>query len=285
MPPTRCAIIVHGGAGRISDGLIGRRLDGCRIAAAAGWNILHAGGAALDAVQKAVEVLEDDPLFNAGTGAVLNTAGKVQMDASIMDGSTLSAGAAAWVNRIRHPIALARQILEDGRHVLLVGEPALDFARARGIPECLEQDLIVERQYRRWQERHGTVGCVALDQSGKIAAGTSTGGRFDSLPGRVGDSALIGCGTYADELAGVSCTGIGEAIIRTVLAKLTVDFLHAGLSIEEAANLAITRFGDKTQSEAGLIGIDRQGRIAHVHNTPHMPICHISGRGEVQTAN
>lgn len=285
MQSTPCAIIVHGGAGRISDGLTNQRLDGCRAAAAAGWNILRSAGTALDAVQRAVEILEDDPLFNAGTGAVLNAAGKVQLDASIMDGPTLNAGAVAWVNRIRHPIALARRILEDGRHVLLVGEPALDFARACGIAKCREQDLIVERQYRRWREKHGTVGCVALDQSGKIAAGTSTGGRFDSLPGRVGDAALIGCGTYADDLAGVSCTGIGEAIIRTVLAKLTVDLLHTGLPIAEAANRAIARLAEKTQSEAGLIVIDRQGRIAHAHNTPHMPVCYIDGHGQVQTSN
>lgn len=285
MQPSPCAIIVHGGAGRISDGLINQRLDGCRAAAMAGWAILNSGGTALDAVQQAVEVLEDDPLFNAGTGAVLNATGKVQLDASIMDGLTLNAGAVAWVNRIRHPITLARRILEDGRHVLLVGEPALDFARAHGIAECREQDLIVERQYQRWREKHGTVGCVALDQSGRMAAGTSTGGRFDSLPGRVGDSALIGCGTFADEVAGVSCTGIGEAIIRTVLAKLTVDFLHTGLPIEQAANRAIARLQEKTRSQAGLIVIDRRGCIAHAHNTPHMPVCSIDGHGEVQTAS
>lgn len=285
MQPSPCAIIVHGGAGRISDGLINQRLDGCRAAAMAGWAILHSGGTALDAVQQAVEVLEDDPLFNAGTGAVLNATGKVQLDASIMDGLTLNAGAVAWVNRIRHPITLARRILEDGRHVLLVGEPALDFARARGIAECREQDLIVEHQYQRWREKHGTVGCVALDQSGRIAAGTSTGGRFDSLPGRVGDSALIGCGTFADEVAGVSCTGIGEAIIRTVLAKLTVDFLHTGLPIEQAANRAIARLQEKTRSQAGLIVIDRRGCIAHAHNTPHIPVCYIDGHGQVRTAS
>lgn len=279
-------IIVHGGAGSIRDGLLDERRGGCQKAAQAGWELLHEGSPALDGVQRAVEVLEDDPLFNAGTGAVLNSHGKIELDASIMDGSNLTAGAVAAVTRLKHPIRLARQVLEDGRHVLLAGEAALEFARSAGVEECPEEALIVEKQYQRWQrwqQKHGTVGAVALDKAGRIAAATSTGGLFKTLPGRVGDSALIGCGTYADTRAGVSCTGIGEAIIRVVLAKTAVDFVHNGIPAQAAAEHAITRLAASTQQEAGLILVDRQGNSVYAHNAAHMPICIINADGDITT--
>lgn len=279
------AIIVHGGAGRIPDEHeIEPRLQGCREAARAGWTILRDGGTALDAAEAAVVALENNPLFNAGTGSTLCAAGTVEMDASIMDGATLQAGAVAAVRFIRNPVTLARRVMEQGRHVLLVGEGARAFAGTAGIPECPEEELVVERQHKRWRDKHGTVGAVALDKDGRIAAATSTGGMFDKLPGRVGDSALIGCGTYADEGGGVSCTGVGEAIIRTVLGKTAVDLLKTGYDPFGAAERAIALLKEKTGAEAGLILVDPWGRIGFAHNATHMATAWIDASGEIAAA-
>src|SRR5687767_642941 len=260
MPKFTPSIIVHGGAGPIKDESLPARLEGCKAAALAGWKILEEGGASLDAAEAAVVVLEDDPLFNSGTGSTLNSLGKVEMDAAIMDGASLRAGAVAAVSGIKNPIKLARCVMEDGRHVLLAGEGALIFARQIGFPECSPERLIVEAERKRWQEKHGTVGCVALDTNGKIAVATSTGGIFDKLPGRVGDSPLIGCGTYADRCGGVSCTGHGEAIIRVAWAKATLQLLNGGAEPQSAAKQALTLLAEKTGSTGGLIIIDWQGR-------------------------
>ncbi len=230
----------------------------------------------MDAVECVVTVLEDNPLFNAGTGSTLNSLGEVEMDAAIMDGSTLAAGAVAAVKGIKNPIQLARKILHDQRHVLLVGEGAYRFARQVGIPTCAPESLIAVEQKTRWEKKHGTVGCVARDQGGKVAAGTSTGGIFDKLPGRVGDSPLLGCGTYADDTGAVSCTGDGEAIIRVVMAKTALEWVRAGLHPMEAAKRAIATLEEKTGSRAGLIIVDRGGRLGHARNTESMPICAIS---------
>ncbi|HWP57993.1 MAG TPA: isoaspartyl peptidase/L-asparaginase family protein [Candidatus Acidoferrales bacterium] len=266
-------IIVHGGAGHIAKEKIPQMLDGCREAAALGWNLLAKGKSALDAVERAVTALEDNPLFNAGTGSTLNELGAIEMDAAIMDGSSLSVGAVAAVQGIKNPIQLARKVLEDGRHVLLAGEGALLFARRIGFPECAPESLIVAKQQRRWEKKHGTVGCVARDRAGRLAAGTSTGGIFDKMPGRVGDSPLPGCGTYADEVGAVSCTGNGEAIIRVLLAKTVLEFVRAGLHPSDAAKRAIELLAQKTSSRAGLILVDREGRAGHARNTECMPIC------------
>ena len=201
------SIIVHGGAGPVKDDSLASRLDGCKQAALAGWRILQQGGSALDAAEAAVVALEDNPLFNAGTGSTLNSLGQVEMDAAIMEGASLRAGAVAAVKAIKNPIKLARRLLEDGRHVLLAGEGALLFAHSLGFPECDPASLIVDSEKQRWDSKHGTVGCVALDRNGELAAATSTGGIFNKLPGRVGDSPLIGCGTYANKFGAVSCTG------------------------------------------------------------------------------
>jgi beta-aspartyl-peptidase (threonine type) len=275
----RSAIIVHGGAGRILEEELPQRLNGCKEAALSGWEILKQGGSALDAAEAAVVALEDNPLFNAGTGSTLNSLGQVEMDAAIIDGNTLATGAVAAVQGIKNPIKLARRVMEDGRHVLLVCEGALLFAREIGFPECSPDTLIVESELKRWQEKHGTVGCVALDGAGKIAVATSTGGIFKKLPGRVGDSPLLGCGTYADEAGGVSCTGHGEAIIRVVLAKSTLELLKGGADPRAAANQAVVLLAKKTGSTGGLIVIDRQGRIGYARNTLRMPVCSITGRG------
>jgi beta-aspartyl-peptidase (threonine type) len=276
------AIIVHGGAGPIKDDSLPERLEGCKTAALAGWKILEQGGAALDAAEAAVIVLEDNPLFNAGTGSTLNSVGKVEMDAAIMEGGSLRAGAVTALSGIKNPIRLARRILEDGRHVLLAGEGALLFAREIGFQQVDPDELITEREKKRWESRHGTVGCVAFDQNCNLAVATSTGGIFGKLPGRVGDSPLLGCGTYANDLGAVSCTGHGEAIMRVVLAKSAVDLLNGGMAPQAAAEAAVRLLAVKTGSDGGLILVDRYGKIGYARNTTHMPVCSIAAPGQLE---
>jgi beta-aspartyl-peptidase (threonine type) len=276
------AIIVHGGAGRIRRAELAERLNGCRDAAFAGWRILRQGGPALDAVETAVMVLEDNPLFNAGTGSTLNSLGKIEMDAAIMAGEGLRAGAVAAVSSIKNPIQLARRIMEDGRHVLLASDGALRFAGQSGVPLCDPETLVVATERDRWRQAHGTVGCVAFDRAGKIAAGTSTGGTFGKLPGRVGDSPLIGCGTCVDQYGGASCTGDGEAIMRIVMAKTALGYLRQDLGPGAAANAAVSRLAELTGAGGGLILIDGRGEVAYARNTEHMPICSVTGEGDVR---
>jgi len=278
------SIIVHGGAGPIKDDSLAARLDGCKAAALAGWDILCAGGSAVDAAEAAVVVLEDNPLFNAGTGSTLNSLGQVEMDAAIMAGGALRAGAVAAVQRIKNPIKLARRVLEDGRHVLIAGEGASLFARAIGFPECDPAALIVESEKQRWDSKHGTVGCAAFDHDGNLAAATSTGGIFNKLPGRVGDSPLVGCGTYANKFGAVSCTGYGEAIVRVLLARAAAQLLQDGIEPSDAAGMALNNLAQLTGSTAGLILIDAQGRVGFGRNTTHMPVCYVTAGGEPRTA-
>lgn len=280
---TAPAIIVHGGAGRGSGEWREARLAGCLAAARTGWRAIRSGRAALDAVEAAVAALEDDPLFNAGTGSSLNRAGQVEMDAALMSG-TLEAGAVASVSGIANPIRLARKVLEDGRHVLLAGAGAGAFARAAGIPSVPPESLVTPRQYQRWKTSHGTVGCVAVDRDGRMAAGTSTGGTPDKLPGRVGDSPLIGCGTYAGPAGAASCTGEGEAIIKVLLAKTAVDLMDAGQDPAEAARRAVAMLAGRTGGGAGVILVDRHGAVGYAHNTEEMPVCHITDGREPVTA-
>jgi beta-aspartyl-peptidase (threonine type) len=275
------AVIVHGGAGPIRNDSLPERLDGCKAAALAAWDILAQNGSALDAAEAAVMVLEDNPLFNAGTGSTLNQIGKVEMDAAIMDGDLLRVGAVAALQHIKNPIKLARRVMEEGRHVILAGEGALMFAREIGFAECSPESLIVEHERKRWAEKHGTVGCVVLDANGKIAVATSTGGIFNKLPGRIGDSPLPGCGTYADDRGGVSCTGSGEAIIRVVLGKTAIDFLAEGIDPNAAARKSLELLEAKTGAQAGLIMIDCHGRIGYARNTTHMPVCFIRGNQSI----
>jgi len=268
-------LIVHGGAG--ADPAEGREelRVGIQEAVAAGWQVLSDGGAALDAVEAAVRSLEAHPWFNAGRGAVLTRDGGIELDASLMEGDRLRCGAVGAVTRIAHPVTLARRILEDGRHVLLVAEGALAFARKHEVPECDPAELITERQLRRWKgSREGnTVGAVALDRHGTIAAATSTGGMAGKLAGRVGDSALIGCGTYAEStLGGVSCTGNGEAIIRVVLARRVLEILKVVDSPEHAAQVAIDVLTEEGGGEGGVIVLDWRGRSGFAHSTPFMSV-------------
>lgn len=271
------ALIVHGGAGCFADDEREPARAGCERAAAAGLRILRNGGSALDAVTAAVRVLEDDPLFNAGTGAALNRDGDVELDASIMSGHGLRAGAVAAVRGIANPIALARKLLEVGPAVLLVGNGAHAFAREQGFAFVPARALITPRQVARWRAQHGTVGAVARDGHGHIAAATSTGGLWAKLPGRVGDSALIGAGTYADSYAGISCTGNGEAIVRAGLARMVALWLVAGMDAATAARRAVAWMGQTLAADVGLIAVDAQGSIGYARNTEAMAVAFASG--------
>lgn len=270
----RPLLLIHGGAGPRAGEHDSERRQGLRLALEAGWRALEAGGSALDAVTVAVAALEDDPLFNAGLGSCLTAAGTVEMDASIMDGHRRRAGSVAAVTTICNPVRLARAILDDGRHVLLVGSGAESFARACGMATAPPEHFVVSRQRQRWKSRHdregGTVGAVALDTDGHLAAATSTGGLMGKLPGRVGDSAIIGAGTYADDRAGAaSATGDGEAIILAALAKTAVDLLGDGSHPRRVAARVV---GGPPASHAsvGIILVDRFGRTGAASNTPSM---------------
>jgi beta-aspartyl-peptidase (threonine type) len=267
-------LIVHGGAG--ADPHDGREelREGVAEAVRAGWDRLVAGGSSLDAVEAAVRALEDHPRFNAGRGSVLTSAGTVEMDASIMEGDGLTNGAVACVTGLRHPITLARKILEAGRHSFFVGDGALAQAQALGVPLCDPAELVTARQKERLRAvQAGTVGAVALDRAGVVAAATSTGGTSGKAPGRVGDSPLIGCGTYAEStLGGVSCTGDGEAIIRVVLARRTLDILKSVDDPMLACRVAMDVLTEEGRGGGGLICVDWKGRLGWAHSTPLMPV-------------
>jgi beta-aspartyl-peptidase (threonine type) len=284
------AIIVHGGAGTVSPERSEILQAGCKEAALVGWRILQEGGSALDAVEAAVRALEDNPSYNAGTGACLNSDGNIELDAGIMDGQGLHVGAVAGVERIKNPISLARKVLESP-HVLLVGRGAEQFAQEQGIAQCALEELVTERQYKIWQEqqvqepqqaqptdKHGTVGAVALDGSGVLAAATSTGGIRNKYPGRVGDSPLVGCGFYADEYAAVSCTGDGEDFVRLLVAKRAADVVgnsKGGQTAREAAEAAIAVLGAKSTGTGGLIVVDRKGNVGFAWNSRNMSHAYI----------
>ena len=275
-------IIVHGGAGADLSDRPEELRAGVRAAALAGWRILAGGGRALDAVEASVRLLEDHPRFNAGRGSVLTEDGTIEMDASIMEGDRLACGAVAAVSRLANPITLARRVLEDGRQVLLVGDGAHAFARAVGMEECDPVALVTEAQRNRLAQQKlagvadrsgSTVGAAALDRHGTAAAATSTGGMVGKRPGRVGDSALIGAGTYADNTLGaVSCTGSGEAIIRVVLARRALDFVKDADDPEYAAKVAVDLLVEEGRGGGGLILVDWRGRTAFAFSTPLMPV-------------
>lgn len=263
------AIIVHGGAKTIAPQQEEAHRGGCLLALAAGQAVLDAGGSAVDAVEMAIRALEDDPTFNAGHGAVLNDKGEVECDAAIMDGSDLSVGGVAAVSTLRHPISVAASMLPE-RPVLLVGHGAECFARAHNGEICAPGDLVVQRP---GDPGCDTVGCVALDIHGHLAAGTSTGGLTGCHQGRVGDSPLPGCGLYADDAVGaVSLSGDGESLIRTTLAARLIHGLES-VPPEPAIDLALARLAE-VGGEAGLIVIDADGRIGWGHNSPQFAVAH-----------
>jgi isoaspartyl peptidase/L-asparaginase-like protein (Ntn-hydrolase superfamily) len=274
---------------RLTDAQQTRYRQGLERALDAGYEVLARGGASVDAVSASVVALEDDPLFNAGRGAVYNAAGKHELDASIMDGGTLRAGAVAAVSRIRNPVLAARAVMEKSPHVLLVGKGADQFARQHGLP--LVRNTYFNTQERKkalrkgLQRQHGTVGAVALDRRGDLAAATSTGGYTGKLPGRVGDSPLIGAGTYADNSScAVSGTGWGEAFIRIALAhEVSARMRHRGEDVVQASKAALKSLA-RMKGDGGLIALDRRGNIAMPFNSGGMlrACIHADGRRVVR---
>jgi beta-aspartyl-peptidase (threonine type) len=296
------SLIVHGGAWNIPDSVVADSKSGCLRALEAGWKILSSGGPAMDAVEAAIIVLEEDPTFDAGVGSHLNRDGHAQLDAILMDGATLKAGSVAAVERVRNPISLARAVLESSEHIMLVGDGAEQFALEQGLPLCAPGELVLERERVAWRQclgdkhaaehhighQHGTVGAVAMDSARNIVAGTSTGGTCCKYPGRVGDSPLIGCGCYADsEAGGVSCTGWGEAIMKIVMAKTAIDLLQPpldvlpmeALSSQQVADACVRLLATKAKGTGGLIIIDRDGRPGVAFNTPRMAYGYVSPEG------
>jgi beta-aspartyl-peptidase (threonine type) len=270
------------------DDMVDAHINGVRHALAAGWRVLERGGSSVDAVEEAVVIMEDDETFDAGRGSFLNRDGKVQLDALIMDGATLRAGGVGCVERLRNPVRAARKILSESPHVYFVGEGAERFAAEHGVALCRNEDLIIPREVERLRAyqaqtssggddlfapaiSHDTVGAVALDRDGNIAAATSTGGTLNKAPGRLGDSSLIGCGCYANnESAAASTTGWGEPIMKLVLAKWTADRIAAGNLPEWAAQESMNYLKERVNGHGGIIVLDIHGHFGIAHNTPRM---------------
>jgi beta-aspartyl-peptidase (threonine type) len=274
------AVLVHGGAGGDMGPDGAASVEGAAWAAGLAREILRAGGTALDAVERAVAALEDNPLFNAGTGACLNEQGLIELDASFMEGEGLRAGAVCALPPFRNPIAIARAALDDGRHVLYAGEGAALFARERGFSPSTQEALRTPAALARWKAgaqvgaagSQGTVGAVARDVRGHVAAATSTGGIAGKRPGRVGDSPIPGAGTYADNGAGAaSATGAGEAILRFGLARAAIEALRVGAHPQETARMQLTTLRDRLGGTGGLLVVDREGRIGWARSTASMP--------------
>lgn len=277
------AIVIHGGAGSDpqswDDARRAARSEGLRNALSAGRDHLLAGGTALDTVEKVIRIMEDDAIFNAGRGAVLTTEGKAELDASIMDGQTLACGAVAGVTNAKNPISLARLVMSKTKHVLLAGLGANQFAVEQGVA-IVEPDYFLASEY---QEQHfGTVGCVVLDTHGNLAAGTSTGGTPKKLPGRIGDSPIVGAGTYAaNDTCAVSGTGIGEEFIRNAVAfDVAAQMRYADRSLADAVSEIMThRLKPET---GGLIAVSKSGEIVMQHNTAGMSCGAADGRGRFE---
>ncbi|MDB6169820.1 MAG: peptidase asparaginase 2 [Verrucomicrobia bacterium] len=301
-PSRPFGLVIHGGAGNYAPPKVTPEKERAyrtklQEALDAGYAVLDRGGPALDAVVATIRILEDSPLFNAGHGAVLNADGICELDSSIMDGSNLRAGAVAGLQHIRNPIALARAVMEKSPHVMLIGAGAERFAQENGfalVPNDYFQTEERREDLRELQEKlknpakaprvsaepanafgsehqYGTVGCVALDRQGNLAAGTSTGGLANKRFGRVGDAPIIGAGTYADNATcGVSCTGTGEYFIRAVAAHdVSARIAYQGKSLGEAAAATLAKIG-QLGGDGGLIALDREGHVAMPFNTAGM---------------
>jgi beta-aspartyl-peptidase (threonine type) len=308
----RPVIVVHGGAGTWQPERSQPGLEGVKRAAKKGFEILEKGGSAVDSVMEAVAVMEDDGAFNAGYGSSLNIEKGVEMEASIMDGKTLQAGAAGLLKDIKNPVRLARTVMEKTDHVFVVGEGAEKLARIFNLER---RNPITELRLKYYEQQKKalfdgkfelprlaslvktypelfdleTVGAVALDKDGNVAAATSTGGFPLKLPGRIGDSPLIGCGTYADNYVGAcSATGIGEIAIRLVLAKTVCSYMENGKKAQEAVELAIELVNRRiiaTYNHMGLVSVDIHGGIGAAHNSPNMCWAYITPRTQEPVAS
>ncbi len=298
---TNFGLAIHGGAGTIlksnmSPALQAEYESGLKAALDAGFSILEHGGTSLDAVEAAVISLEDFPLFNAGRGSVFNHLGMHEMDASIMCGKTLGAGAVAGISGIKNPVRLAKLIMLQSEHVMLTGKGAEAFAATLGLETADEAYFYNDFRYQQWQElkgsdtmqldhkdkKFGTVGAVALDVQGNLAAATSTGGMTNKKFGRVGDTPIIGAGTYANNsTCAISCTGHGELFIRAVVAyDISCLMEYKGLSLEEACNVVVHEKLVNIQGEGGLIAIDKHGNIALTFNSEGMYRAFKKSKGE-----
>ncbi|MFO0683307.1 MAG: isoaspartyl peptidase/L-asparaginase [Sandaracinus sp.] len=279
--PIRPLVLVHGGAGDVPEDARAAHAAGCEIAAARGLEVLRGGGSAIDAAVAAVRVLEDDPRFNAGTGACLTRTGTLELDASIMDGSDLRAGAVAALPAFREPIAIARRVMDDGKHVLYAADGARAFAVEQGFVPVDPASMITDAARLRLASylagrvqsgwAGGTVGAVVCDAAGHVVAATSTGGMVGKRPGRVGDSPILGAGTYADDLAGAaSATGDGEAALRLGLTRFAIERMRAGVAAQAAADEAIEAFGARVRGKGGIIVVSPRGEPGWARNTATM---------------
>ncbi len=283
-PSKEWAIIIHGGAGNFYNGNIKEDVkadydDSMQQALAIGTAILKEGGTSLEAVEQTIRFMEDDPIFNSGKGAVLTSEGTAELDASIMVGSDLDAGAVASIATTRHPISAAIAVMENSPHVMLSGQGADTFAKSQNLEQVDNSFFITEKRKRQYEsaakqreEKMGTVGCVAIDKNGTIVAGTSTGGTFYKRWGRIGDSPIIGAGTYAsNESCGVSATGTGEYFIRSTVARdISALMEYKGLSMQDAMDQVIQTdlpAIDNENALGGVIGVDKDGNIAYSFNT------------------
>lgn len=281
IPKVEWAIVIHGGAGNMDPSKFSEVRQNeykakLEEAIQVGSVILNEGGTSLQAVEASIHILENSPLFNAGKGAVFNAKGQNEMDASIMDGAIGKAGAVAGVRHIKNPISAAIAVMEQSPHVLLMGDGAEAFVQSKGVEIVDTSWFYTERRWKSYEKmkenKHGTVGCVALDKYGNIVAGTSTGGMTMKMPGRVGDSPIIGAGTYADNATcGISATGHGEFFIRNVVAyDVAAIMKYQGKSIQEAAQWVIQDKLKSQNAEGGIIGLDAQGNIIMEFNTSGM---------------
>ena len=301
------ALAVHGGAGTIAPDLMTPARekayrDALELALRRGHAVLAEGGAALDAVEAAVRVLEDSPHFNAGRGSVFNADGQHEMDASLMNGADLRAGAVAGVQNVKNPVVLARRVMDQGNHVLISGNGAFEFAHKQKVELEDDQYFFDEFRYQQWKEtvgtdvyqldhsdkekKFGTVGAVALDQHGNLAAATSTGGMTNKKWQRIGDSPLIGAGTYANnESCAVSCTGHGESFIRAVAAHdVHALMAYKGLSLAEAVRVVVHEKLPPLDGDGGLIAVDRAGNLVLDFNCSGMYRGHVGADGQFHTA-
>ena len=283
------SLVVHGGAWNIPDTFVEAHRRGVQHALMVGMAVLNDGGTAVDAVEASIIIMEDDETFDAGTGSLLNAAGEIELDASMMDGKSFRAGAIAAVQNVRNPITLARKIMEESEHILLVGKGAVRFAKEHGVKTCTQDELITENAILLWRKAQkkrpalskdafrkkipmDTVGAVALDRFGNIASGSSTGGTPNKFPGRVSDAPMIGAGMYADNaVGGVSTTGWGEAMMKVVLAKSVIDFMDRnGNDPEKAAKEGIQILERKVNGYGGIIALNLEGKIGIAYDTPRM---------------